>query len=127
MSTIDKIKEKLRKYPSLISKEEEGSISVTPPNGFTVSLYESTDDYTVGYDGWHEEFASEDEALNCFAFGLSKECRLKIYSRGGMDYKWIVEYLHEGEWQADSTTGLIFFPFWRRLSVTYKYNEVIGS
>jgi hypothetical protein len=31
--------------------------------------------YTVYFEGWPEEFTSEDEALDCFAFGLSPKCR----------------------------------------------------
>ena len=32
-------------------------------------LRQSTAGITAYFEGWHEEFASEDDALNCFAFG----------------------------------------------------------
>lgn len=41
----------------------------------------------VYFNSWHEEFDDEDEALNCSAFGLSSECRLKEFNRNGEPYK----------------------------------------
>jgi hypothetical protein len=66
------------------------SISVLPSadNGFTVTLRVSGEGYTVFFDGWHEDFNDQEEALNCFAFGLADECRLKESRRGGFAYKW---------------------------------------
>jgi hypothetical protein len=46
-------------------------------SGFTVGLRITPSGFTVYFEGWHEEFTSEDEALNCFAFGLSPKCRLR--------------------------------------------------
>lgn len=37
-----------------------------------------TEDLVVGYGGWHEHFHSPEKALECFAFGFSDQCRLKI-------------------------------------------------
>lgn len=63
MSTIDKIKNKLRKYPQLNCQIEDNRISVEPSSitGFTVWLIDNNPGYTVGFDGWHEEFDNEDE------------------------------------------------------------------
>lgn len=97
------------------------------PSGFDVTFAVEDDDARVSFDGWHEHFpASEIEnALNCFAFGLSEDCRLVIHRRGGFSYRWIVEALTDGDWVPESETGLLIFPFWRRRSVEIRQNHLI--
>lgn len=127
MSIITRIKEKIEKYPNLIADEEQDSISITPVGGFTVWATDNGSSYTVGFEGWHEEFESIDEALNCFAWGLSTECRLKVTKRGNVTHKWVAQSLENGQWVNTSTTGLLFFPFWRRAKVSHKQNAIINS
>jgi len=127
MSAISQIIEKLTKYPELSYEKEGNSISVTPDNGFLVWLTETESNLTVGFSGWHEEFSDIEEALNCFAFGLSSKCRLKIYRRGDTEYKWIVHVQHENEWSDDSETGLFFFPFWRKKEIICLQNAIIRN
>ena len=129
MSAIDKIKDKLRKYPQLNCQIEGNKISVEPLSaiGFTVWLIDNKPGYTVGFDGWHEEFDNEDEALNCFAFGLSDGCRLKVVKRGNTPYSWSVESKEGDEWNEDSKTGLIFVPFWKTKSIEYLSNPIIKT
>lgn len=127
MNTIDKLREKLKKYPDAKYEVKKNSITYLPhsENGFAVSLDVHSRGYTVSYDGWHEEFLDEQEALNCFGFGLSESCRLKILQRGKMRYKWILQFKTEQGWQSDSETGLIFFPFWLRKKERYLQNHII--
>ena len=68
-----------------------------------------------------------EEALDAVAFGLSEECRLKVECRGTFPYRWTVQSLEAGQWSADSTTGLLFYPLWRRKIVIYKLNSTIKS
>lgn len=129
MSAIETIRAKLQKYPQLRYDHTPDSITVEPasPDGFFVTLQEGGGSYTVSFDGWHEHFDSEAEALNCFAFGLSDECRLRVTSRGSSDYCWTVQHLVDGDWRDGSETGLIFFPFWRRRSVRFLQNRVLRA
>ncbi|WP_020586948.1 hypothetical protein [Desulfobacter curvatus] len=129
MSASDKIKEKLKKYPQLNCQIDDNKISVEPtsPNGFTVWLIDNNPGFTVGFDGWHEEFDNEDEALNCFGFGLSDKCRLKVVKCGSKPYSWSVESRDGDEWNEDSKTGLIFVPFWRAKSIKYLSNPIIKT
>lgn len=127
MSAISQIVEKLKNYPELNYEQSESFISVNPPNGFNVWFTENENSFTVGFAGWHEDFSQAEEALNCFAFGLSGECRLKVYKRGSSEYKWIVQAFRENEWHDDSETGLLFFPFWRKKQVFILQNAVIGN
>ena len=127
MNVIEEIKDKLRKYPHLKYEENENSISIVPDSehGFTVSLVVNGNTYTVSFDGWHEDFQDKEEALNCFAFGLSSDCRLKEYRRGNSAYRWTLESKEEEGWAEDSTTGLLFFPFWRKVEIRYLQNNIL--
>lgn len=128
--TINKIIKKLENYPDCDYELNDSSIILKPvdKDGFTVSLTVNRhNNYTVAYDYWHEEFENEDEALNCFAFGLSSECRLKITKRGNRAYKWTVEYKDSDNWKTDSTTGLFNFVFWKRKKIEYLQNDLIND
>ncbi len=125
MSVVQTIADRLREHhPALSTRVEGDTITVEPldEQGFTVSLYAADGSYTVGFDGWHEHFDSEGEALNCFAFGLSGDCRLKIVYRGSFAHRWTVEFKTDAGWEEDSTTGLLVYPFWRRPRVVYRTN-----
>ena len=131
MNPIEEIKAKLRKYPSAKYESDAYSISVLPASdtgftvGFEVGLGHSR--YTVSFNGWHEHFGDAGEALECFAFGLSDECRLEEHRRGKFAYRWIVESKQDGKWIPDSETGLLIFPFWIRKEVVYLQNNLITS
>ena len=127
MSMIAEIKNRLGQYPDLQYTEESRRISVTPEGGFTVWAADNGGSFTIGFEGWHEEFETKEEALDCFAWGLSADCRLMIVSRGGRPHKWTVQRRESGEWFTDSTAGLLFFPYWRKRKVDYKQNAVINS
>jgi hypothetical protein len=129
MSSIEKIKEQLKRYPQITLQVEGNTISVKPvsQSGFTVWLTDHNSSFTVGYDGWHEEFEDEIEALNCFHFGLSSKCRLKVTKRGDKAYSWTVEFKDGNDWKEDSTTGLILVPFWKKKKIEYLCNSIIQS
>lgn len=97
-------------------------VSCKNPEGFDVSFHAIGEEFQVGFDGWHEHFEAEEDALNCLAFGLSKECRLKVVKRGTMECSWTVQAWQDGTWVDDTTTGLIFIPFWRPKQIEYRHN-----
>ncbi len=127
MNPIDEIKTKLRNYPDVKYESTDSSITVFPSSdtGFDVALDIASGNYTVSFNGWHENFADASEALDCFAFGLSDACRLKEDRRGQFAYRWTVESKQNGRWVADSETGLFLFPFWKRAEVVYLQNSLI--
>lgn len=129
MNAIEKIKAKLSAYPDVRYSETADEIEVHPrdQSGFTVGLRMTPSGFTVRFEGWHEEFTSEDEALNCFAFGLSPECRLAVVFRGGTETKWVVEGFENGAWTPDSETGLLLQPFWRSARVEYRQNRILNA
>lgn len=129
MDPIAEIRRRFQKYPGVRIEEGDGWIRYFPESadGFVVEFALDDGEFVVSFEGWHERFSDVDEALNCFAFGLSDECRLKVISRGGKSCKWIVEYSEDGRWIADSETGLLIYRFWRSPRVDYRQNDLIRS
>lgn len=125
---IDQLVAKLASYPEANVTRADNSISIRPPGdaGFTVELLVGADGYTVFYDdGWHAEFDTEDEAINCVGFGLSSSCRLAVTYRGRTPCHWAVQSRLGAEWKTDSVTGLLIFPFWRRPRLVFKQNDLV--
>lgn len=129
-SAIEQIKAKLTKCPAIRYESSKDHIRVLPASeeGFLVELIVSDKSYVVHFNGWHESFSSQEEALNCFALGLSTRCRLKEHRRRGVAYKWIVEYRESDKWIEDSETGtLLFYPFWGKLEIRHLQNSLIDE
>ena len=131
MHPINEIKHKLEKYSELTVVTDKYSITVKNEslNGFDVSFYDDKFEYTVCFDGWHEHFEKNDyvNAINCFAFGLSDKCRIKVLSRGGVDYKWVVQSYENGKWINDSVTGLLWYKFWHKIEIRFLQNAIIKT
>ena len=129
MGAIQRITDRLRCRADLRYEISGNTITVESSHsgGFAVSLTEAPREWVVSFDGWHEHFSSEDEALNCFTFGLSDQSRLKVEYRGAFPRHWTLEARTEDGWQPVSTTGRLFFPFWRRPRVEYRQNRVRGQ
>jgi hypothetical protein len=129
MSAVEKVKAKLSSYPGVRYSEQVDGIEIhaTDASGFGVGLRITPAGFTVHFEGWHEEFASEDEALNCLAFGLSSSCRLGIVRRGNTVTRWVVESLEDGVWKVDAETGLLLQPFWREARTEYRQNRLIAG
>ncbi|MGZ2259049.1 hypothetical protein [Roseobacter sp. A03A-229] len=100
-------------------------VSCKNSESFDVSFHAFGEEFQVGFDGWHEHFEAEEGALNCFAFGLSEECRLKVIKRGAMDCSWTAQAWQDEQWIDDTTTGLIFVPFWRPKQIEYRRNLLL--
>jgi len=125
MKSIELIKKLLNEIPELNFEEEDNYISVSPSdkNGFTVWISIEKNNYTVGYDGWHEEFEDENDAFGCFIYGLTNKCRLKVFKRGEFTYNWTMEAKGDGFWKIFSSTTLLFFPFWRKREIVFLQNN----
>jgi hypothetical protein len=127
MNAIARIQQKLERFPQARVRATATSIRVEPsdPDGFAVRLDLARKVHVVSFEGWHEELADEAEAIRCFAFGLSDQCRLIVTYRGNMPTSWTVEWRREGSWHGVSTTGLLWVPFWRRRRVEHKRNRLL--
>lgn len=125
-NSIQTIIEKLKKYPNVEYDAGEDFIEVlaVSNSGFLVSFEDFDSEKIVSFSGWHEHFFDEKEALNCFAFGLSKKCKLEVHLRGDFEYKWIVHSLEGENWIVDSEVGLLFRPFWKKHSIKVLQNKL---
>lgn len=129
-SSIADFKARLADHPDVRVEEATGRLEIMPSdeNGFGIILVDDGDGWTVTFGGgWHEHFKSPEEAIDCAGFGLSDRCRLRVDARGGFAHRWTVEHFDGRTWSDESTTGLMFFPFWRRKSVCYLQNTVIRT
>src|SRR5688572_23362602 len=74
MTAIERIKARLSAHPEIRYSEGQNEIDVRPSDrsGFSVGFRITPTGFTVNFEGWHEEFTSEDEALDCFAFGCRR-------------------------------------------------------
>jgi hypothetical protein len=126
-NVIKRIRERLMHYPTVTYRDRGNAITINPmtTDGFSVSLAIERAEFVVSFDGWHEHFQSEDDALNCCAFGLSDRCRLRVLRRWGIEYRWTLETQTDAGWREDSTTGLLLFPFWGKLEIIYRRNALL--
>jgi hypothetical protein len=127
--TIKTIREQLSKYKNIdFIEENNNSITIKQQsdNSFPITLLVKNNKYFVYFKGWYKEFSTEEEALDCFAYGLSADCRLKVISSGDVEYKWILEYEEKGQWKEDSEIGIALFPFWQKKHTTYFQNTIIS-
>ncbi len=131
ISPLDEIRKKLRKYPQLLVVDDGNAITVKAQTaeGFDVWFLCDGNGYTVELAGWHALFSlvEPDSALDCFALGLSDSARIRVHSRGSMEYLWALEKFGVDAWRTDSITCLFFFPFWRKKTVPYLRNTVIAT
>jgi|SRR5215471_16175414 len=127
MDIIGEVKARLAKHPDVRYQSGRDFVSIPPqdPDGFTVRIDIDRSGFTVGFDGWHEHFDSAEDALECFARGLSDACRLEVEFRGRIETKWIDQSLEDGCWVSDSEVGLIFIPFWLRKKIVHRQNHLI--
>lgn len=129
LTAIERIRRKLVRHHSIRFTIDGRTVNVHPScaDGFNVGLSENDGSYTVAFDGWHEEFTDLEDALATFAFGMSEDCRLKVVMRGSTACSWTVEGLEDGDWEGDSTTGLVLVPFWRKRHTVYRRNHHFPS
>jgi len=127
MNPLDEIEVRLSKYPHVAFDRSQNELVVkaVDDSGFDVGCIANGPNYTVYFEGWHEDFEAVGEALKCFAFGLSDQCRLVVTYRGDAAVAWTVQARDGTEWRDDSTSGLFLVPFWRPRRVLHKRNHVM--
>ena len=124
---IARIQEALQKCPQVAREVTAGFLEIPAqsPSGFRVWIEERADGCTVGFEGWHEAFTDREAAFNCFSFGLTTACKLRVHRRGRTDYKWQLLHRVSDNWKAESETSLLFFPFWKRKEERELQNDIL--
>jgi hypothetical protein len=100
-------------------------IEVAPrePDGFVVRIRATRRGSVVEFEGWHRRFDREEDALDCFEFGLSTACRLVVEYRGRRAVAWTVEAREYGCWRPHRRLARWLVPFWRRRRFVYRQNR----
>lgn len=128
MNAIERIIEKLGKYPQVKFECSENSVSIQPVNrkGFHILIVQNGEEFNVRALGWHESFKDEEQALNCLIFLLSDQARLKVHKRGQFAYKYTLQS-KKGllAWGDVSTIDSELSPFWEKEAIAYLQNAMI--
>ncbi len=127
MSVIERLKEKLSRFPNLQYEATETTLTISKPSegGFPITVSVDPTEFTLIFGNWHGHFDSEQEALDFVGFGLSECCRLKEIRRGGRPYKWIVETNNDGVWTAVYITAVFSLRFWGKKEMIVLQNNII--
>jgi hypothetical protein len=127
-SVIDRAVRTLRALDSVVFDAGDDAIAVPPASadGFAVRLQMVHDrEYVVSYEGWQHTFDRAEDAYDCFEYGLSDSCRLKIALRGDEPVGWHVEKWEYGMWvPAQHPRRRRSLAFWRPLRTVYRQNHV---
>ena len=92
--------------------------------GFDASFCENFHEYTIHFNGWCQHFIKSNyqDAMHCFLYTLTHHSRVKVFSKGGMRYKWQLQFRENGRWVTYTTTMLWLHPFWKKVQVEYLQN-----
>jgi hypothetical protein len=85
-----------------------------PPSDLRIAIDDGSEEAVLWCHHWHEHFADPDECLELFKKVIQSHSRVSAAMRGDDEHAWTLEISEDGDWQSYGTTGLIFFPFWKR-------------
>jgi hypothetical protein len=127
---IDHAAKRLRGLEGVTFHATGNSLAVPPgsPDGFTVTLRVTGPRlFVVSFDGWSQTFHRADDARECFEFGLSDSCRLRVTLRGETAVAWQIEKREYGLWVPGRVVQRRLVPFWRRRRIEQRQNRVFQS
>jgi hypothetical protein len=110
--------------------ENTHSITVHAPDssGFDVTLQVvDARKFVVRYEGWFETFGRAEDAYDCFEYGLSDSCWLRVTTRGTTPVAWQIEKREYGVWMPGRLVKRRLVPFWRPARVERRQNRVFVS
>ena len=127
-SVIDRAVRTLRAIDGAAFNATDHTITVpaVSDEGFAVRLRMVHDrQYVVSYDDWQHTFDRSEDAYDCFEYGLSDSCRLKITLRGDEPIRWHVEKWEYGMWvPGHHPRKRRSLAFWRPARIVYRQNHV---
>ncbi|HEX7087343.1 MAG TPA: hypothetical protein VF198_13335 [Vicinamibacterales bacterium] len=130
MHVIERARRRLSAFPEVRFDATSRRIVVPAagPENFTVSLEVAGDrEFHVRYDGWHHGFSRAEDAYDCFEFGLSDSCRLRVTLRGETETAWQIEKREYGMWVPGRRIARRWVPFWRRARTVWRQNRIFTT
>jgi hypothetical protein len=125
---LDQLIDKFSSHPGLKTEQVDNTFAILPRDetGFRLWIREDkARKFTVGFDRWQETFNDATQALACFALGLSKDCRLKVYSRLGARYHWTLQQFQGGLWVDGSEYKEKIVSIWPFRKTEYLQNDFL--
>lgn len=130
---IDKVVEKLIKYPDIkFDKKNDSELKIFCCNekGFDILLQTDQRENTLHFGAYHSHFDNNDEEtnemLNQLVLGLTGIARLKEFSKNGKAYKWILQIQDKDRnWFDNGTIGIMNFNFWTKPDIKYLQNDLL--
>jgi hypothetical protein len=125
---FDELVETLRKTAGhrLVVTRSGIRIRATSKNGFDVQVRRSVGgEYTVRFGGWKCHAGRPEAVYDLLLMAFSSSCRLRVDSKGDVDYCWTVEVERDMQWEPAHSTRKLFYRFWGEHAVRYLNNEPI--
>ena len=110
------------------SSDVELSVPSMTDDGFEVSLnVAGPRRFLVRYDNWHQVFDRAEDAYDCFEYGLSDSCRLRVTYRGTTPVECCIERRQYGLWVPGRAIARRLSPFWRSRRIVHRQNRVFTA
>jgi hypothetical protein len=120
----------LQKYSQIRFERRDNLIRVlaSTRDGFEVIIEQIWDNhFSVSYDNWHQDFYNWEDAQDCFLFGLSNRCRLKVQCKDAVPFRWTVERLEEEKWLERSSNSVWNYRFLSAPTTAYLQNDMLSD
>ena len=127
---LDQLIDKFSNRAGLKTEITDNTFTILPSSSTGYKLWireEKGRKFTVGFDRWQETFNDATQALACFALGLSKDCRLKVFSRLGARYHWVVQQYVSGLWVDGPIHHEPIFSLWPFRKTEYLQNDFLSE
>jgi hypothetical protein len=107
---------------------DEIVVPASSPDGFDVCLRVVSDRaFVVMFDRWRHDFDRAEDAYDCFEYGLSDSCRLKVVYRGDAPRLWQVQKREFGMWAPGHVVTRRSWAFWKSRRAEYRQNRVFRA
>ncbi len=130
-SLFDAIEQILSSYPTVVVERpafNQMIINANSENGFYIGILTDPKEYTLYLQDFHWHFDQNeiDEVLQLIVCGLTGVLRIKVYSKNGQDYKWIMQQKNsKGQWENKLTTAILNLLFWVNPEIRYLQNDSV--
>ena len=98
--------------------------------GFDVAIFEEAEGFVVMFNDWPQYFITLGGAMRRAQAGLSTQCRVHEWRKGGVPFKWLGETLDEPQGHEFGTLTkrvLRNLLFWRRSNVVRLHNDYFAQ
>jgi hypothetical protein len=107
---------------------DEIVVPAASADGFDVRLQMLNDrSFVVMFERWRQDFDRPEDAYDCFEYGLSDCCRLKVVYRGAVPEAWQVQKREFGMWTPGHAVTRRSWAFWKPRRIEYRQNRVFKA